>query len=400
LAHIVSTAVCDPAVAGRTLLEVDWISLLQPYRKHVVAAAAAACRVGIKGADALWADLERYLSVAPQLVADLDARTALAAAQTTCINPRAVLRRMPWGTVMFTVPSNAPVPLAFIVPLSLLAVGNQVVIATPSSVRAVVEMLVEPLLTHAGPQRVTIAAGGVREALNDYIETGRADALYFTGSSEHFASVAQRCADAGVELIYEGSGNPVSIVDDTLDPADLDRVAAQVTRSLTFANGLVCTSPNVLTVHACIFDDVCRAIDRHYAHQPPSMPVDQLVSARSADDPDNMAWRIPSPSLKSAQHSEVFGPAVHVVRYADWDDLLADLRRERFRLQVALYSRSEARWRQLQSVTTFARYCWNMPSCDQDPALAWGNYGRSGSSAVADFMEKGVRSVIVEEGWL
>jgi acyl-CoA reductase-like NAD-dependent aldehyde dehydrogenase len=375
---------------------VDWSSALRPYRESIVGNCAATSRVGPNGAHALWADLERFLAGAEQLAASLAERAELADRQVSAISGTARLKRLPLGRVLFVVPSNAALPLAFIVPLSLLATGNEVVVAAPRAVRTLVTSLLRPLQEHLG-DRLRLA-GGVRETLDELVDQRRVDAVYFTGSSDHYEAVAARCAAAGVELIYEGSGNAVSVVDEGLPDEALDQVAADVARSLVFANGLVCTSPNVLAVHERDVRRLRERLIRAYRAAPPSVPAVELVPHLAAlQDAAPESWLPEVRSLDDGQTHELFGPATFITAYSTWTDLVGQLRRYAYRLQVTLYSQDDERWQELQRVTGFARYCRNMPSTDQDPLLPWGNFGLSGSSAVQDFLDKGLRTALIEE---
>jgi acyl-CoA reductase-like NAD-dependent aldehyde dehydrogenase len=379
-------------------LSADWMQFLRPRREAIITDCAISSGVGQAGAEALWGDLERFVAGAERLGIDVDQRARLAYRQVAARKPGAGLSHLPWGRMLFAVPSNAPLPLGFIVPLALLAVGNNVVVAAPRRVRSVVMMLVEPLISYFGPDRLTLAENGVREALAAYVDTGAVEALYFTGSSDHFASLANRCAATGVELLYEGSGNGVAIVDDELRDDDLDTVSEQLVRALTFANGLMCTAPNVISIHDRHFDALCGRLVKAYGSQSPVVSVDRSFTSPSGGDASGLpGWLVPADDVITGQRRELFGPAAHVSRHRSWSALLGQLRRAPYRLQVTLYSRSDEKWLSLQNNTCFGRYCRNMTSTDQDPLLPWGNYGRSGSSPVRDFLDKGLRTVLIEE---
>lgn len=360
--------------------------------------------------DELWRATMRFLDAFPTMVRNTARRRELEAAATRELSAAAVLRIGSWGRVLVCIPSNAPLPLALAVPLAYVAAGNDVVVVSASRAARTTAMIVERLRDILGP-RVELRSGGVRNAIAAGVEAF--DLIYFMGGSEARIPLATSCAAAGTHLVYEGSGRGVAVVDALGDCAELRACAELVLRAKVFAFGQMCSSPNVVLCHRDDREAFHAAFDAAAARSPLAGSLRELVTPatwayadacgggsssttfeRFADS--SHAVLLPCDVLADGVEHELFSPLAFLCTWDDPEALKAALARLRHRLQLSLFSRSPAWVASIVEATRFARYCTNVCPTDQDPALAWGGYGQSGDSLVADHLTKAQRPFIVE----
>lgn len=299
---------------------------------------------------------------------------ALAAAETEAYvdvadDPGVRIELRPWGRCLVCTPANAPAPLALVLPLALVAAGNQVVLAPSGKARGTALRLGRLVAETVGG--VVLWDGRVRDAIAALM--GDIDLVYYLGGSSAFPDLAAGCARAGVELIYEGEGNGVAVIDQGMPLAAA--VPALIAAKNAFG-GRMCSAPNAIAVPRGQAAAFTAAWHRHAAAPPLT----------------------PAASLAAAVERELFRPEAFLVEYADWRALGRELAAVRHRLQLSIFSRDEARIEELVAATRFARYTVNRCPIDQDPVLPWGGYGRSGRADVLDFYRKGLRRVVVERG--
>ncbi|HEU5059262.1 MAG TPA: aldehyde dehydrogenase family protein [Kofleriaceae bacterium] len=284
-------------------------------------------------------------------------------------DPGAEIELRPWGRCLICTPANAPAPLALALPLALVAAGNQVVLAPSGKARGTALRLGRLVAETVGG--VVLWDGRVRDAITALI--GDIDLVYYLGGSSAFPELAATCARAGVELLYEGEGNGVAVVDRGMP---LAAAIPPLVAAKTAFGGRMCSAPNAIAVPRGTAGEFAAAWRRH-----PGAPA-----------------LTPADSLAGAVERELFRPEAFLVEFADWGALARDLAAVRHRLQLSIFSRDERRIEELIAATRFARYAVNRCPIDQDPLLPWGGYGRSGRADVLDFYRKGLRRVIVERG--
>jgi acyl-CoA reductase-like NAD-dependent aldehyde dehydrogenase len=360
-------------------------------------------------AKALWSASFKFLEDLQTLEA---LRCTLLEAETRALErqkARAAVKDRPWGRVLVCLPANAPAPLAIVVPFALLAAGNAVIVAASAHTRTVAVELAS-LVQQLAPDRVLIWGGSVRVASSALLKARLVDAVYYMGSSAHYSQLAAECAQAGVHLLFEGEGNGVAILDESLDPAEVASAASCLLAAKTSFHGRMCSAPNVVLVSRKIASDFRREYAqaaRVARHLPPLREVtasstllyiEQLVAkgATASAGPEAATLLLEGVPLEEALSRELFCPALVMVEFDDWQSMLTQLEPVRHRLQASLFSKSSSRLDELVERTHFARYMLNRRPTDQDPSLPWGNYGASGHSDVKNYLAKGFRRVLIE----
>ena len=362
----------------------------------------------------LWKEARRFLEGLPSLVSfharlsEYENKEAPNGAWSRKI------QLVPWGVMLVVLPANAIVPLSVIIPAALIAGGNRVVVAVSSAGRksgvfilnAISKVLGDSMLVWEESVRTAIASFVDDEAL--------VDALYYIGSSKHFAEIARLCAASGVTLLYEGEGRSLAVIDDLLPNDDLRRAAQMLAQAKVFCRGCMCSAPNVALIPNSIFDafneiyhKVCEKLGRVPTSETYLSPSQLETIARQdvrfgAHKPPQRLNRVPTLFYWNANLQEAFDlpelfcPGLVLARAPDLDACLQAVAAQRFRLQVALYSRRPEILEKLIKTSCFARYCLQISPVAQDSLMPWGNYGYSGYSDVVDFYRKGLRRIIIE----
>ena len=318
----------------------------------------------------------------------------------------------PHGRVLISIPSNAPIPLALILPLAFLRAGNSVVVCSSKPTRRLA-LALAGLLEAAAPDRLLLWNGSVRSAISTLLSARCLETVYFMGSSRAYVPLAAQCAEAGASLIFEGTGNGVAVVEPGLPNDIFCRSIRQILRSKTFCNGEMCSAPNAVTVHRSELDRFLEV----FAEQADEFPLSHTISEMAAErwpwiqknlqaggfDPDTRSKKrvpilVPIDDLETSFQEELFCPALFLASYSDRSTLADQLRSIRHRLQLSIFAEYPESATDLIQQTCFARYTVNIVPTEQDPTLPWGNYGLSGNSRVEDFLAKGLRTVILEQG--
>jgi acyl-CoA reductase-like NAD-dependent aldehyde dehydrogenase len=321
----------------------------------------------------------------------------------------------PWGRVLLCLPANATVPLALILPAALALVGNEVTVV-PSRRCPRTSTLLLDAVARTLPGAVQVMRASTGTAIQDASRERRVDLIYYIGGSKHYAEVAATCAASGVQLIYEGAGGGVLVVDGSCGDKLIAQAARDLVEAKRFCLGRMCTAPNVVLVSAVLREKFLRCFTAAARKGPLPHPwsnisaaavsrIEDLVreGARAYPEPPSPNGT-PCPLLIEAtaavceQEEEFFAPAALLNFYDDASWAAAFVRRYPARLQVTVFSEKPGQAEALVANTSYARYCFNKNPVEQDPRLPWGGYGRSGNSAATNFVMKGLRSVTIERG--
>jgi acyl-CoA reductase-like NAD-dependent aldehyde dehydrogenase len=331
-------------------------------------------------AQALLDEARRFLRSVRELPELHRALTALETERYAALTGAdARIELAPWGTCLVCTPSNAPAPLALAVPLALAAAGNRVVVTAAPGARNTALGLAELVAGEIGG--VFLWGGHVRPAVFGLLAAGALDLVYFVGGTAHYPQLAAECARAGAELIYEGEGAGVAVLDE-LDPAGWKPVVDALVAAKSAFLARMRSAPCAIAVP--------RALSRDF----------DVAWARSARSLPAAPRLVRGASLAQSVERDLFRPIAYLVEYDDWDALARELAGVRHRLQLSIFSASDERIQRMVRATRFARYCINQCPIAQDPLLPGGNYGLSGSADVLDFYRKGLRRIILERGTL
>lgn len=197
----------------------------------------------------------------------------------------AYTRREPLGVVAAILPFNFPVELFIEKCAAALVGGNAVVVKPPLEAPLVVERFREAMIAAGIPADVLAAVHGGADVGAALAEAPGVDAISLTGSTAAGIAVAKATAHTLRFLHLELGGNNGCLI---LDDADLDLVAAEVTRGRLMMNGQACSASKRLIVHRSLHDQLATKLvaaveaQRHGAATDPESTVGPLIHAGAA----------------------------------------------------------------------------------------------------------------------
>lgn len=247
------------------------------------------------------------------------------------------VRHDPLGTVLIIAPWNYPLQLMLSPLVGAIAGGNCVVLK-PSEVSTHVEALLEELVPqYLDPHAIQVITGGAT-TVNALIDE-KPDKVFFTGSSQVGALIAQRCASLLVPVTLElGGKSPAYVHHD----ANLTRAAQRIVWGKFLNAGQTCIAPDHVYVHRKVANRFVRAVEREIRKQFGKNPrksknfgrmittkhaqrVADLISEelgteiRSGADVDLEARYIeptvlyPATDAHPSMQKEIFGPVLPIV---------------------------------------------------------------------------------------
>lgn len=332
-------------------------------------------------------------------------------------------KRIPWGKVLICSPGNAPVPLILIILLSFVAVGNEVILCPSRKTKKTARLLYDILDSEIGDKCIMSFYGnGGRSALQEFVESGKVDLLYFQGGSKFRDSVYNIAYSNGVEVIFEGEGNVVAIIGDDINKKEIKEVTEKLLKSKTFCAGQMCTSPNTIFVHKDISEDVKNIynnISKSFGFIPlmNDKQIDWLKRFINEEIKNNNINKIYpenysnnlgiKPALIEISNlmetetdylnTELFSPLAFYIKYEDIDNVIKLLKNKwKYGLQVSLFSHNQKLLTKIEKATILARLTINITPIYQNSLLPWGGYKLSGFSFVEDFLEKATKPIIIE----
>ncbi|MNO56558.1 N-succinylglutamate 5-semialdehyde dehydrogenase [compost metagenome] len=323
----------------------------------------------------------------------------------------AVLRHKPHGVVAVFGPYNFPghLPNGHIVP-ALLA-GNTVVFKPSELTPKVAELTVKCWIEAGLPAGVLNLVQGGRETGIALAANPGIDGLFFTGSSRTGNLLHQQFAGRPDKILaLEMGGNNPLVVDRV---ADLDAAVYTIVQSAFISAGQRCTCARRLLVPEGAWGDsllvrlveVCKTIKVGAFDQQPAPfmgSVISLAAAKALLDAQaqmlaqggvgllEMTQPQPAAALLTpgivdvtavAQRSdeELFGPLLQVIRYADFDEAIAQANDTQYGLAAGLLSDSNARYQQFWLQSRAGIVNWNKQLTGAASSAPFGGVGASGN---------------------
>ncbi|MCB0412814.1 MAG: aldehyde dehydrogenase family protein [Bdellovibrionales bacterium] len=358
----------------------ELLSVLNKNKESIIRINSEETGYDLHDIELLWGDLENYLLNCHALY---DKSTQLWSQNNTLYQTweeSSKHLRLPWGKVLVCTPSNSIIPLLPIIISSFCSVGNQLIVAPSRKVLKTTELIlnhIQPILTQNN-WKITLFKGGGRAALDEFIEKSKIDLLYFQGSSRNRVNVYTRCISNGIDIIFEGEGNQVTIIDEIPASQSITAVAETIRNAKMFCKGQLCTSPNVVFIHKNI--------------------ATPLIVEYKKLATDCNYYKMEE--IKSLINSESFSPVLNFAEYSNLEEVI-DLLKSNYRygLQISIFgNRTDRLEKCLLSEIHFSRLTINMNPTIQNSLLPWGGYKKSGYSPVVNFFEKATKKIIIEYG--
>ncbi|WP_411994230.1 succinylglutamate-semialdehyde dehydrogenase [Agarivorans sp. DSG3-1] len=323
----------------------------------------------------------------------------------------AVLRHKPHGVVAVFGPYNFPghLPNGHIVPA--LIAGNTVVLK-PSELTPFISERVVKLWQQAGLPE------GVLNLVQGEVDTGKAlashagiDGLFFTGSSNTGHVLHKQFASQPDKILaLEMGGNNPLVVDKV---EDIDAAVHDIVQSAFISAGQRCTCARRLFLPnneqgkqiLSRLVEVTKAIEvgEYDAEQQPF--IGAMISAKAAAGMAAAQQQLLNLGAKSLVElsqadpskgfvspgivdvtavaelpdEEYFGPLLQVIRYADWDEAIAQANNTRYGLSAGLLSVDEDKWENFRHRIRAGIVNWNRSITGASSAAPFGGVGASGN---------------------
>lgn len=274
-------------------------------------------------------------------------------------------RRFPLGTVFGISPFNFPLNLVAHKVAPAIASGNAIIIKpatqTPLSALILGEIAVNSDIP-PGLFNILPLPGSKTEKV---LEDDRIGKISFTGSDEIGWRLMERFSRKRVTL--ELGGNAACVIDE--DPPDLEFAVRRNVWGAFYQAGQSCISVQRIYVHEKIFDryisdfvdhtqmlvtgdpmsadtDVGPVIDNSSADRISSW-IEEAVNSGAklltgGGRDGNIIYPAVLTDVKPDQRiscDEVFGPAVHIERYSDFDEVLNTVNNSRYGLQAGVFTK-------------------------------------------------------------
>lgn len=245
--------------------------------------------------------------------------------------------RVPLGIVAAITPFNSPLNTVAHKIAPALAAGNAVILK-PASATPFTALLLADALVEAGvpPGFLSVLPGGAAVA-KVLLEDERVRFFAFTGSTDVGRQIQQA---AGLRRTQMELGSIACTI--LCDDADLDAALPKVVNAAYRKAGQVCTSIQLLLVHAAIFDDVQARLAKQVAGLPFGDPrkadtvCGPIISEREAERIDAWIREATSRGAKLLAGGERKGSVVPPTLLADVDESMSVGCREVFGPVMAL----------------------------------------------------------------
>jgi acyl-CoA reductase-like NAD-dependent aldehyde dehydrogenase len=293
------------------------------------------------------------------------------------VGTAAMTMRAPVGVVVAITPFNAPINLLAHKLSASFAAGNTTIVKpppqAPASSTAFVQMLIEAGLPysavqvlHGGPELGGILTGSEVVA-----------AISFTGGAAAGHAVARNAP--GKRIVLELGGNAATIL---CEDADLDAAALECARTGFSNSGQSCISVQRIFVPRGMVNDFIDRLVPFVNELSIGDPLDESTDIGSMVDEQAaervVQWAaeaerrgatvstggtrdgatvqptvvVDPPRDATIVREEVFGAAVVILAYDDFDDVIQECNRSRYGLQAGLFTHDARRifqaWRELQ----------------------------------------------------
>ena len=400
-----------PAWASRSLDE--RIAVLEQFAALLKTQAEALGHcIGEETGKPLWETATEVTSMANKVAISIQSyRERTGEKSGPLADATAVLRHKPHGVVAVFGPYNFPghLPNGHIVP-ALLA-GNCVVFKPSELTPKVAELTVKCWIEAGLPAGVLNLLQGARDTGVALAAHAGIDGLFFTGSSRTGNLLHQQFAGRADKILaLEMGGNNPLVVDQV---KDIDAAVYTIVQSAFISAGQRCTCARRLLVPQGAWGD--RLLERLVAvaasikvgsfdAQPAPfmgsvislaaaqqlLKAQQHLLAQGAKALLAMVQPIPGAALltpgiidvtalSERADEELFGPLLQVIRYASFDDAMAEANNTQFGLAAGLLSDAKARYEQFWLHSRAGIVNWNKQLTGAASTAPFGGVGASGN---------------------
>lgn len=334
-------------------------------------------------------------------------------------------KRQPYGVILGITPSNAPIPLIPTMIISAIITGNSIIIKPSSNVILSSLKIIEPLVSiDAVREAINVVHVPTKKILDLGFSNDAFDLIHYTGSNRHIPSLMNDAIVNGVEVIAEGEGNGMVIVDNSVD---VESVANILVQSIIRCNGELCTSPNGILVHKNIYNSLKEILIEKFENLKIGDPLDRntdigplfsIETAQTLEKQVNNALKEGANILIGGKRAgsifyptlignvkpqmeivkeESFGPLIWIKKFSTYKEIMDVFSCNKYGLNLTIFSDTPSKIISFLNKAFVNRICINCDPTIQSPFSPWGAMKKTGISQSDILPNKYMRKVIIEE---
>ena len=307
----------------------------------------------------------------------------------------------PLGVCLVIGAWNYPIQLSFAPAIAALAAGNTVILKPSELAVNSAQCMAELIEKYFEPSLFTVVQGGVTETtalLNE-----RFDKIFFTGSPAVGRIVYEAAAKHLTPVTLELGGKSPAII---APSANLPIAVKRLIWAKFLNAGQTCIAPDYVFVHQSIYEETIALLTtqiKENQYDINSSNYVQIINDRNLQRLDamiqkekiviggNVDWNkrtIDPTLLKDIQpkdaimHEEIFGPLLPLLKYQDFEEVLAFIENNEKPLSAYLFSTDSTEQQQWQERLSFGGGCINDAIMHiTNPNLPFGGVGQSGTGS-------------------
>lgn len=307
----------------------------------------------------------------------------------------------PLGVCLVIGAWNYPIQLSFAPAIAALAAGNTVILKPSELAVNSAQCMAELIEKYFEPTLFTVVQGGVTETtalLNE-----RFDKIFFTGSPAVGRIVYEAAAKHLTPVTLELGGKSPAII---APSANLPIAVKRLIWAKFLNAGQTCIAPDYVFVHQSIYEETIALLTtqiKENQYDINSSNYVQIINDRNLQRLDALIQKekiviggnvdrnkrtIDPTLLKDIQpkdaimHEEIFGPLLPLLKYQDFEEVLAFIENNEKPLSAYLFSTDSTEQQQWQERLSFGGGCINDAIMHiTNPNLPFGGVGQSGTGS-------------------
>lgn len=350
-------------------LPLKMFSLLNENKDSIIETYSKETSYSKSDIELLWGDLETYLLNFNKAFDKKEEVWNIEKSMYQKFEENSLLIRKKHGKVLICLPYNAVVPLLPIFLISFCVFGNNVILSPSRRTLGTTKLFLNILeeLFEQNQFSIELFEEGGQKAIEQFVVNRKVELLFFQGSSKNREDIYSKCVSSNVELIYEGEGNQISIIDNYISKEKIEQW-------LSFCNGKLCTTPKILFINESLYNDFNSSIQSNLTDY-------NFFELNNVDNLNNIAEN-----------------TIYYVKYSSIKDVVYLIQNNYdYGLQVSIFSENpDSIIELLVRNLNLSRITVNMNPTFQNSLLPWGGYKKSGYSRVSDFFDKATKTIIIE----
>ena len=271
----------------------------------------------------------------------------------------------PKGRVLIMAPWNYPF-LLFISPVVAAIAAGNVVIAKPSHKTPHVAEVLESIIKEVFPQNEVAVVQGAGAEIGDQLLALPFDHVFFTGSPNVGAHVAEEAAKihAGVTLELGGK-SPVIVLDDV----KIKDAAKKLAWGKCLNAGQTCIAPDYMLCPRRLMQplaDAIASVERHQALIEDAIAKGAKAILGAQFSPEDIENRYTPATILTdvtadmrIMESEIFGPILPIIAYDSLEEAIAFVQARPKPLALYIFGKSEVKINEVIARTTSGSTCVN-----------------------------------------